>query len=61
MADIIKLNAPKFFREHTYPQILRERIDAGEITWSQAFNWLQSHGMKAIAAKKALDGSGTVL
>jgi hypothetical protein len=46
-----------------YPSILRGRIERGEITWQQAFNWLQGQGMYAGKAKEALakpvlDGSG---
>ena len=37
-----------------YPAILRARIAAEEITWQQAFDWLQQQGMSARLAKDAL-------
>lgn len=37
-----------------YPAILRARIAAEEITWQQAFDWLQQQGMSARLAKGAL-------
>ena len=38
-----------------YPSIMRQRIAEGDITWQEAFNWLQSQGMIASKAKKVLD------
>jgi len=37
-----------------YPSILKQRVLKGEITWQEALNWLQRHGMIAAKAKAAL-------
>ncbi len=41
-----------------YPTILKGRIERSEITWHQAFDWLQSRGMYAHIAKYHLGPSG---
>ena len=41
-------------KEFDYPTILRDRIEKGETTWQEAFNWLTGNGMNAKMAKAAL-------
>jgi len=38
----------------TYLSMMQEKIKTGELTWQQAFNWLQSHGMSATYLRKNL-------
>lgn len=41
-----------------YIVTLQEQIAAGNMSWQEAFNWLQSHGMYASKAKELLGPSG---
>jgi len=40
----------------TYGTIMISKLSKREITWQQAFDWLQSHGMTAKFAKNLLKG-----
>jgi len=40
----------------TYFQIIQENVVAGQMTYSEALDWLQGHGVKASFAITALEG-----
>jgi len=40
----------------TYFEIIRENVATGLMTYSDAFDWLQCHGVKASFAITALEG-----
>jgi len=40
----------------TYTEIFRQRINAGDVTFTEAMRWLTSHGMLAHVAARLLRG-----